>query len=59
MGIWALVFGGMTPIGGLEAGTVSHLLGIRWAITSGAIICALAALVVWFIASGRRTAIAD
>ena len=47
MGIWALVFGGMTPLGGLEAGTVSHLLGIRWAITSGALVCAVSALIVW------------
>jgi predicted MFS family arabinose efflux permease len=49
MGIWALVFGGMTPLGGLEAGTFSHYFGVRWAIALGAIVCALAALVVWFI----------
>ena len=53
MGIWALVFGGMTPIGGLEAGTLSHLLGIRWAITCGAIICGLAALFVWAFVARR------
>jgi MFS family permease len=47
MGIWALVFGGMTPIGGLEAGTLSHYLGVRWAVAIGAVVCALAALVVW------------
>jgi len=47
MGIWALVFGGMTPIGGLEAGALSHFIGIRWAITCGVLICGLAALVVW------------
>lgn len=47
MGIWALVFGGMTPIGGVEAGTLSHLVGIRWAVTFGATVCAGAALVVW------------
>jgi MFS family permease len=49
MGIWTLVFGGTTPFGGLEAGTVSHYLGVRWAVTIGAIICATAALVVWLI----------
>ncbi len=54
MGIWALVFGGMTPIGGIEAGALSHFLGIRWAITSGAIVCALAALVTWLLIP-RRT----
>ncbi len=47
MGIWALVFGGMTPIGGLEAGALSHYLGVRWAVTFGAVVCALAALLVW------------
>ncbi len=47
MGIWALVFGAMTPIGGLEAGTLSHYLGVRWAVASGAVVCALAALVTW------------
>ncbi|SPE51508.1 conserved membrane hypothetical protein [Verrucomicrobia bacterium] len=47
MGIWALVFGGMTPLGGLEAGTLSHFAGVRWALAIGAMICALAALVVW------------
>jgi MFS family permease len=46
MGIWTLVFGGTTPFGGLEAGTVSHYLGVRWAVTLGAIVCGLAALVV-------------
>jgi MFS family permease len=49
MGIWTLVFGGTTPFGGLEAGTVSHYLGVRWTITLGACICAMAALVVWWV----------
>src|SRR2546422_18663 len=49
MGIWALVFGGMTPLGGLEAGTLSHYFGVRQTIAVGAIVCALAALVVLFI----------
>ncbi|HXU79667.1 MAG TPA: MFS transporter [Methylomirabilota bacterium] len=47
MGIWALVFGGMTPLGGLAAGTLSHFLGVRGAIAIGASVCAGAALVVW------------
>ena len=47
MGIWALVFGGMMPLGGLEAGTLSTYLGIRWAVAIGAVVCALAALVTW------------
>ncbi|HEV2391835.1 MAG TPA: MFS transporter [Verrucomicrobiae bacterium] len=49
MGIWALVFGGMTPIGGLEAGALSNSMGVQWAVGTGAIVCALAALVVWLI----------
>jgi predicted MFS family arabinose efflux permease len=59
MGIWALVFGGMTPIGGLEAGTLSHYAGLRWAVTLGAMICALAALVVWLIVRQRTSAEPD
>ena len=47
MGIWTLVFGGVTPIGGVEAGVLSHYLGVRWAVASGALVCALAALVAW------------
>jgi MFS family permease len=57
MGIWALVFGGMTPLGGLAAGTLSHYLGVRSAIATGALVCAGAALVVWFII--RRMALKD
>lgn len=53
MGIWTLVFGGTTPLGGLEAGMVSHYLGVRWAVTIGALVCALAALVVWLIVRQR------
>lgn len=55
MGIWTLVFGGTTPLGGLEAGIVSHYLGVRWAVTIGAVVCALAALVVWGIVRKRPT----
>ena len=53
MGIWTLVFGGTTPLGGLEAGTLSHFLGVRWAVTVGALACALAACVVWWIVRQR------
>src|SRR5262249_28142712 len=49
MGIWALVFGGMTPLGGLAAGTLSHFFGVRLAIAIGALVCAAAALVVWVV----------
>jgi predicted MFS family arabinose efflux permease len=35
MGIWALVFGGMMPLGGLESGFLSHAVGVPWTITAG------------------------
>jgi MFS family permease len=54
MGVWALVFGGMMPVGGLEAGSLSHWLGVRWTIAIGAIVCALAALVTWAIVRTRK-----
>jgi MFS family permease len=53
MGIWALIFGGMLPLGGLEVGILSHYAGVRWAIATGAIVCALAALVVWLLVRKR------
>jgi MFS family permease len=56
MGIWALVFGGMTPLGGLEAGVFSHYFGVRWAITLGAVICALAGVMVLFVVRKRTAA---
>ncbi len=48
MGIWALVFGGMMPVGGIEAGSLAHAVGVRWTIAAGAIVCAAAALVTWW-----------
>jgi len=47
MGIWALVFGGMMPIGVLEAGTLSHWVGVPWTVATGATVCGGAALVTW------------
>jgi predicted MFS family arabinose efflux permease len=54
MGIWALIFGGMMPIGGLEAGSLSHWLGVRWTIAIGAMVCAAAALVTWLVVRTRQ-----
>jgi MFS family permease len=48
MGIWALVFGGMMPVGGLESGLVSHAIGVPWTVALGALICAGAGLVTWW-----------
>ena len=47
MGIWALVFGGMMPVGGIESGFLSHALGVPWTIALGALVCAGAGLVTW------------
>lgn len=47
MGIWALVFGGMLPLGGLEAGTLSNWLGVPLTVAVGALVCGAAALVTW------------
>jgi MFS family permease len=49
MGIWALIFGGMMPVGGLEAGTLSQLFGVPVTVAIGALVCALAALVTWIV----------
>ena len=53
MGVWALVFGGMVPIGSLEAGTLARLAGVRWTIASGAGIAALAAFITWLTIRNR------
>jgi len=48
MGIWALVFGGMMPIGGLESGLLSQAIGVPWTVAVGALVCAGAGLVTWW-----------
>jgi MFS family permease len=45
MGIWTLVFGGMMPLGSLQAGLMADVVGTSATIAIGALICALAALV--------------
>jgi predicted MFS family arabinose efflux permease len=47
MGIWALVFGGMLPVRGIESSFLSHAVGVPWTIALGALICAGAGLVTW------------
>ena len=48
MGIWALVFGGMMPLGGLESGFLSQVVGVPRAVAAGALVCAVAGLVMWW-----------
>ena len=47
MGVWALIFGGMIPIGSLEAGYLAHWLGAPFTVALGAILCTLATLATW------------
>jgi MFS family permease len=54
MGIWALVFGGLTPVGGLESGLLSQAVGAPWTVAVGALICAGAGLVVWLAVRRNR-----
>lgn len=49
MGLWALMFGGMMPLGGLVAGVLSHWLGVPRTVALGAIICGTTALVTWLL----------
>lgn len=56
MGIWALIFGGMMPVGGLESGFLAHAVGVPWTISIGALICAGAGLVTWWVV--RRNPVA-
>jgi len=49
MGIWALVFGGMMPVGGLESGLVSQAVGVPWTVAVGALVCGGAGVVTWLV----------
>src|SRR5437016_43762 len=49
MGVWSLVFGGMIPLGSLEAGAVAHFVGTPLALAFGVVICAASALVTLFV----------
>ncbi len=41
MGVWALIFGAMIPVGSLEAGTLAHWTSTPVAVASGTAVCAL------------------
>jgi predicted MFS family arabinose efflux permease len=59
MGIWALVFGGMMPLGGLESGLLSQAIGVPRTIAFGALVCAVAGLVTWWQVRGTPSSAAD
>jgi predicted MFS family arabinose efflux permease len=58
MGIWTLIFGGMIPLGSLQAGLMADLLGTPATIAIGALICALAALITLNIIRRREAQLA-
>ena len=58
MGIWTLVFGGMMPLGSLQAGFVADIFGTSATIAIGALICALAAIVTLEVVRRREARLA-
>jgi predicted MFS family arabinose efflux permease len=54
MGIWTLIFGGMVPLGSLQAGLMADALGTSTTIAVGAAICALAAAVTLVVVRRRE-----
>jgi MFS family permease len=56
MGVWALVFGAMIPLGSVEAGAVAHWFGTPFALAFGAIVCALSAFVTLVVIRRREVA---
>jgi MFS family permease len=57
MGVWSLIFGAMIPLGSLEAGAVAHWLGAPFALTLGAIVCAISGLITLFVIRRREAAL--
>jgi predicted MFS family arabinose efflux permease len=58
MGIWTLIFGGMIPLGSLQAGLMADFLGTPATIATGALICALAAIVTLNVVRRREAQLA-
>ncbi|MFZ1217828.1 MAG: MFS transporter [Chthoniobacterales bacterium] len=58
MGIWALIFGGMIPLGSLEAGVMADFIGTPATMAIGALICGLAALVTLHVIRKREAQLA-
>lgn len=58
MGIWTLIFGGMIPLGSLEAGLLADFIGTPATMAIGAVICALAAFVTLHVIRKREAQLA-
>ena len=59
MGIWTLIFGGMIPLGSLQAGLMADLFGTPVTIAVGAGVCALAAFVTLNVVRRREAQLAS
>jgi MFS family permease len=59
MGVWSLFFGAMIPLGSIEAGAVAHWLGTPVAVATGAIVCALSAIIARIVIARRESAVAN
>jgi MFS family permease len=58
MGIWTLIFGGMIPLGSLQAGLMADFLGTPATMAIGALICALAAAITLCVIRRREAQLA-
>ena len=58
MGIWTLIFGGMIPLGSLQAGLMADFLGTPATIAIGALVCALAAAITLCVIRRREAQLA-
>jgi MFS family permease len=58
MGIWTLIFGGMIPLGSLQAGLMADVIGTPATIATGALLCALAALITLQVVRRREAQLA-
>lgn len=54
MGIYVFMFGGLSPIGNLQGGTVAHYFGAPFAVSFGAILCGLFIIAVFLTVPGLR-----
>lgn len=56
MGIWALTFGAIIPLGAMEVGALAHVLNLQQTLAAGAAVCALAAGVALAVVVRRQAA---
>jgi hypothetical protein len=59
MGIYSLAFIGLTPFGSLLAGSLARITSASFTVTTGAVICMIAGLVVMRIMAPQQPATAE